>query len=545
MSKAVSPQPSTASYNSIDEIDFEEEPVDTGLIRCVCDSSEDDGFTIQCERCLVWQHAYCVKISQHNIPDHYLCDQCENKLKKLAASGDFRAHVAGFMRGMEINSLGMISKGKQRARSESTKRIDTDKANFADDGDEDMELDDDPKSPAPGRPTQQYRKNTVGRPPSRKPKLSKRISMPKRSMQDIQAADSSLLRRRNASRPGRKRKQSSGEYQHTESTYVRSEYAYKVFEDTIERWKMIMNRRKDVNGSKSGMEIPFLVAMNDGIPSPNPDISTRQLPSELQQGAYSKSDNKSVRKGVFADTFIPANQFLTEITGDIILKSEYKFDPRNDFVMLGTPRSHVFFYPTIDLCVDARSRGNDARFVRRSCHPNAELRGILVPNAAKDHTVHLGLFTKSDIQKGQEITIGWGWQRGHISWMKNLEWHNLGRPTEGHHVVDEEDERSKRLATGDMLECLHEEFGDCACKDSKACFIYYLDKEQESEGGLGRTTYSVPKTPAKRNWWKAELGTSDNDQSDGSEEKQSKRQSIDAKVFQTKGTRTRCHADSF
>ncbi|PVU93109.1 hypothetical protein BB561_003453 [Smittium simulii] len=49
---------------------------DQGIIRCICGFTEDDGFTIQCENCLVWQHAICVNISQDNVPDEYLCEQC-------------------------------------------------------------------------------------------------------------------------------------------------------------------------------------------------------------------------------------------------------------------------------------------------------------------------------------------------------------------------------------------------------------------------------------------------------------------------------------
>ncbi|OLY78818.1 SET domain-containing protein 4 [Smittium mucronatum] len=49
---------------------------DQGIIRCICGFTEDDGFTIQCENCLVWQHAICVNITQSNVPDEYLCEQC-------------------------------------------------------------------------------------------------------------------------------------------------------------------------------------------------------------------------------------------------------------------------------------------------------------------------------------------------------------------------------------------------------------------------------------------------------------------------------------
>ena len=35
----------------------EPEFADEGVIRCICGTTEDDGFTIQCEKCFVWQHA--------------------------------------------------------------------------------------------------------------------------------------------------------------------------------------------------------------------------------------------------------------------------------------------------------------------------------------------------------------------------------------------------------------------------------------------------------------------------------------------------------
>lgn len=49
-------------------------------IRCVCDNTDDDGFTIQCDDCLVWQHAICVGISKDNVPDSYFCDVCRPDL---------------------------------------------------------------------------------------------------------------------------------------------------------------------------------------------------------------------------------------------------------------------------------------------------------------------------------------------------------------------------------------------------------------------------------------------------------------------------------
>lgn len=47
------------------------------VIRCVCGLYKDEGFMIQCDRCLVWQHGYCVNINEENAPDSYLCERCE------------------------------------------------------------------------------------------------------------------------------------------------------------------------------------------------------------------------------------------------------------------------------------------------------------------------------------------------------------------------------------------------------------------------------------------------------------------------------------
>ena len=52
-------------------------PEDAGIIRCVCSYTSDDGFTIQCDSCNVWQHANCVSIRPEAVPEEYLCELCD------------------------------------------------------------------------------------------------------------------------------------------------------------------------------------------------------------------------------------------------------------------------------------------------------------------------------------------------------------------------------------------------------------------------------------------------------------------------------------
>ncbi|KAJ1554599.1 hypothetical protein HK096_002799, partial [Nowakowskiella sp. JEL0078] len=59
-----------------DEDEFEVVEED-GEIRCICSYNLDDGYTIQCEKCLVWQHMTCLGYDESSVPDMYVCEKCE------------------------------------------------------------------------------------------------------------------------------------------------------------------------------------------------------------------------------------------------------------------------------------------------------------------------------------------------------------------------------------------------------------------------------------------------------------------------------------
>ncbi|KAI8645787.1 hypothetical protein BD408DRAFT_360707 [Parasitella parasitica] len=349
----------------------DEAPVDTGLIRCVCPSTEDDGFTIQCERCLVWQHAFCVHITHANIPDHYLCDQC---LKR------------------------------------------------------------------------------------KRPKLSKRITISKKKFRKLDASEEEApLKDPKKKRPSKSR--------------IISRYVHSLFKEARERWSS-NNRWRQHFHDESSNRGPLLC---DHGPFVTMDTTTLFTKGVLMDTPVSS-------QGLFATRSIPTLRYLMEVTGNILLKSEFKFDPINDFVILGTPSSHIMFYPTLDLCIDTRQFGNKARYIRRSCHPNAELRNVVLPQSREDKTIHLGLFARHAIEKGEEITISWNWQRGHVAWKENMNWHHQhkqrhGQEVNGHQVIDEEEERRRKLTIKNMLDRFEKEFGVCACVNKRRCLIEHLKRQ--------------------------------------------------------------------
>ncbi|XP_060057129.1 PHD finger protein 20-like protein 1 isoform X4 [Erinaceus europaeus] len=48
------------------------------IVRCVCEMDEENGFMIQCEECLCWQHSLCMGLLEESIPEQYLCYVCRD-----------------------------------------------------------------------------------------------------------------------------------------------------------------------------------------------------------------------------------------------------------------------------------------------------------------------------------------------------------------------------------------------------------------------------------------------------------------------------------
>lgn len=87
---------------------------DSGLIRCICPYDDDDGFTIQCERCFAWLHGLCVDISPETVPDIYTCPLC-------VSGGRIARHVeARAARLQQLRKQAEDTLRRQRVKSNAT-----------------------------------------------------------------------------------------------------------------------------------------------------------------------------------------------------------------------------------------------------------------------------------------------------------------------------------------------------------------------------------------------------------------------------------------
>lgn len=215
-----------------------------------------------------------------------------------------------------------------------------------------------------------------------------------------------------------------------------------------------------------------------------PKVSVRPLWKSLSHAGGTAQNDPSVRKGVFAEIHVPENRFLLEINGEILIKSAYKCDPASLYPLLHTPEDHLFFYPSLDLLIDSRHFGNDSRFVRRSCHPNAQIKCIALSHNDDDQTMHMGLFTLEDVDKGEEISIAWDWQRGTSLWKNYIRWQRQPAAA-GTTTTTFEDHQVSTMLAG-----FEKEFGECACQDKNECFVEYLkDACQPSDNKTATTNH--------------------------------------------------------
>nr|XP_053631898.1 inactive histone-lysine N-methyltransferase 2E-like isoform X2 [Cherax quadricarinatus] len=106
-------------------------------------------------------------------------------------------------------------------------------------------------------------------------------------------------------------------------------------------------------------------------------------------------------KILVAATRLPINTAITEFQGKYLLASQWNAQqPVSGQPYLPYVLQYHMPKEGLTVCVDARTYGNDARFTRRSCQPNAEVRHVV-----ERGSLHLYLVATRDIEEGEEVTL--------------------------------------------------------------------------------------------------------------------------------------------
>ncbi|CAG9785241.1 unnamed protein product [Diatraea saccharalis] len=338
-----------------------------GKTRCICDFTHDDGYMICCDRCGEWQHVDCMGIDRQNIPDIYMCELCQPRPVDRR-----HARAIQLRKREELSAIGAASdtdsSESSRLPGQRRKRLLTVTT----------------YTNTSGSCVTTYNSSLPVLPPLPQPTLT----LPKRGPKRPKKAE--IIRK------GAKRK---------------------LVEKRVKRKKEMMLNRNKYNSNVSNQshwQDSYELAMTNHY---SPELRAKIMKYSSKIGNTPNVSSAITAhfcttvphaggKILIATKDLKENSPIIELRGKYMLSTQHRPQLQNS-ARAGSqkPGPFVFFYrlpkDNTQICIDTRTYGNEARFVRRSCKPNAELQHCIIKGA-----LHVYLVTIGIIQSDTEITVG-------------------------------------------------------------------------------------------------------------------------------------------
>ncbi|KAJ0280873.1 hypothetical protein COL940_006009 [Colletotrichum noveboracense] len=195
------------------------------------------------------------------------------------------------------------------------------------------------------------------------------------------------------------------------------------------------------------------------------DIESRKRPLQVESKKLSLGPDTVLPWQYLATpAAIEKDVPLIELNGQIGFQKDYCADPANLWEELSSPLPFVFFHPMLPLYIDTRREGSKARFVRRSCKPNAVLDTYL--NGQSEY--HFWLVSDRYIAANEQITLPWDFRLPKKEKARIL--HLLGLGDDDTRASDEPDmnDVEYQRISGWVYRILSE-YGGCACDLGANC----------------------------------------------------------------------------
>jgi uncharacterized protein len=480
----------TAAPPTLQKTETEEEEPYT--IKCICNFTGDDGTTIYCETCETWQHIECyypenVAAALRDDFQHSCVDCKPRPLDKHKAIERQRARLANVSL---VKDESLENKKPRRPPSKSHKK--KPKPN-------DLHLNGQSLAPGEG-----------GKHPS--PNDHHHPALPKKTK-------SSHKSHASLSSHSAKRSPSNGQPRPTQNGHPLSP-ADTLPDSLPNEWDLhgystgfqsLYNNIEDVASvgvnSFANLNISNMISRwlrepvtmrkdtghdpTDVFVSPPSNIDSHK--NDIQV-----AESHTIYKGLplswrYLKTAVAVgkDEPLLELNGQIGIQKEYCDDPTNRWAELTSPLPFVFFHPALPLYIDTRREGSRARYVRRSCRPNAVLESYLLGQSE----YHFWIVSDRAIAANEQVTLPWDFRfpKQQNSRLMKL----LG-------MLEDEGEVGSDIDDGELdtirewLRLILSEYGGCACDLGSDCAFarfhrYYLNRIQVRLGAMKKRSRK-PKT---------------------------------------------------
>lgn len=515
---------------------------DNQLYRCICGTAiePEEGSSMQCESCLAWQHAGCFGLTELDLEGiEYFCELCsgrpyrrnepyieycreyEKRLLALQESEAPEAAASVVQVAATKKRSSASKKAKPRADSISSK----------------MEMEAIPEVPiveseaatvdAAGPPKPARKKSSSARSTKTKPSPANQSGpTPERTVRESSAAASAAAATTSAPvvaattpRPDPSTPLRLLEYTRMDRFVFRGSKLKADMRRFMEDWAD--PEQISLHGSDPDFELlgPFVPPV---VREGGEDWASSAAPTyvKLAEEGYQLPTIGSLILGdehtmvsaehrqdpvyaVHSSGNLTAGDFIGPFFGEVVRAEEYHRDPANQYAELGLPKANVRRVgPPVNVVIDARCYGNDMRFIRSGCSPNAVIRPTLI-HKGEAAELAFGVYACCDIAAGAEILLAWEWDDQHIV-------HAFKDSMRGAHATRLQ--RRVGLVAAHVLN----NFDTCACNDLAECAVARIIRfgygeraipELADKGGKKlRKTLVDPRSPmgpligVKRNW---------------------------------------------
>ncbi|KAF4452788.1 hypothetical protein F53441_4407 [Fusarium austroafricanum] len=429
----------------------EEEPY---TIKCICNFSGDDGNTIYCEACDTWQHIDC-----------FYPNNREEAVREDFAHSCAECKPRPLDRQKAIERALLLKNGTADERADKRTKRPPSKGHKKRSKPTDLPMN------GHANPQENWKNGHSGDHPH-PPKKAKHRSSQSVSSQAPKRSPSYGNGRSNTAQPPSPattppdlpddfqiHDYSQNFYElYNASDFPESRsnaFASLAIPTTLSRWLRDPNALRSDSG-KLHSEVFRKAPTNLEANKPNLEVgdATRTL-----------DDGKALRwRFLKSSTPIEKDVPLVELNGIIGIQKDYSAEPKNRWTDLSSPLPFVFFHPHLPLYIDTRQEGSLARYVRRSCKPNAQLDTYL----SDEDECHFWIVSDRYISANEQITLPWDFR---LEKSVGARWlHLLGlSDDESTNNTESPVDAAEYNAIWNWMKEILSEYGGCACDLDNNC----------------------------------------------------------------------------